>query len=416
MMPNTLAISGFRLADDEDRLRDSPLYQSIREEINRRSSPLSGSTDWERVHKLCEQLASGEGTDLLIAIYYTVAALKVRGIAGLADALELQVAVLSRPGGASLAPARRSELYRWLQGRIGTDVRNLRPGHSQLRELFRCERALQQIDRCLALLQPEARPELEALGFAIFEQVDRLETGRTISAAAPSHHSVTEVRHSRRPAIALAFTAGLVIAATGLALWPRLMPSSLTDRLLPAVVVPQIISPHESKVLLAEFDRHQLESSQDTLLAQYRAYVQQLITEPARLSSSVEPLADSLRQLYPDDPSVAAFYTDARNWSRQLQTQLDHLTRRFTTARTLAANLNRQIEAGNLEAAQSLAEDMEDYAISLSPFIARIGYIETLISQEQWSQAKAELTTLDNQIKALVIKKAALAVQLESQG
>lgn len=168
-------IEGLKPAGDTSRLRDSSDYQKIRSEINRRFNPLAGLTDWEKVRTLCEKVAQEEGGDLLVAIYYTVAAMKTRGLAGLANGLELQVSVLGTGHEDNDMPAaRRLELYRWMLGRIGEEVRAMRPEQGQIRELYRCERSLQAIDAFLSKQNGTKVDDLDALGFTIFEHIDRL--------------------------------------------------------------------------------------------------------------------------------------------------------------------------------------------------------------------------------------------------
>ncbi|WP_219079218.1 type VI secretion system ImpA family N-terminal domain-containing protein [Vibrio parahaemolyticus] len=80
---------------DSPALRAYPAYEAVREEINRRLSPLSGGVDWAQIKTHCEWLAKGPGIDLLMAGYWTIASLKTQGLPGLANGVELINAIVS---------------------------------------------------------------------------------------------------------------------------------------------------------------------------------------------------------------------------------------------------------------------------------------------------------------------------------
>ncbi|WP_434143223.1 type VI secretion system ImpA family N-terminal domain-containing protein [Photobacterium leiognathi] len=125
----------FRFVTDESELRNSDKYQLIRDEINRLNSPSYGKIDWEKIKRLCEELACTDGLSFLTTIYYTAALVKINGTSGLADGLELQFAVLKllfEKNKDSLIKC--AELYRWMIARIGDDLRRLDPNKSQIKD------------------------------------------------------------------------------------------------------------------------------------------------------------------------------------------------------------------------------------------------------------------------------------------
>jgi type VI secretion system protein VasL len=86
--------------------------------------------------------------------------------------------------------------------------------------------------------------------------------------------------------------------------------------------------------------------------------------------------------------------------------------RRFSRARTNAANINLMVENDKYVQAKALAKKMEDYAISLSPVYGRAMYIEELIAQGKVETSKRELETLLFNLKALNLKIALLENQV----
>lgn len=93
------------------QLREDNRYQQMRSEINRRQSPFSGGTDWEKVYDLAATLAMTDGVDLLAASYFSVAAAKTRGIAGLASGLELLLTVLAHSKEMALSARKSAPKY-----------------------------------------------------------------------------------------------------------------------------------------------------------------------------------------------------------------------------------------------------------------------------------------------------------------
>ncbi|PMN92263.1 type VI secretion system ImpA family N-terminal domain-containing protein [Enterovibrio norvegicus] len=407
-------IEGLKPAGDTSRLRDSSDYQKIRSEINRRFNPLAGLTDWEKVRTLCEKVAQEEGVDLLVAIYYTVAAMKTRGLAGMANGLELQVSVLGTGHEDNDMPAaRRLELYRWMLGRIGEEVRAMRPEQGQIRELYRCERSLQAIDAYLSKQNGTKVDDLDALGFTIFEHIDRLESRSASGAPAMP----VEVEVKKQNVNALIFFVGLTVGAVAIYLLLQLQGTrpNPTTQLTTALPEPKIITLEEAQQIHQEFGTEALSSHRERLLTAYTDKVSVLTasTSGDNLLEGIE-LANSLAYVFPEAPEVTLMNKNLQDWQEGLLAEVEELKQRFVTARTRAANLSLSAKNGNFSQVEALATGLENYAISLSPLIGRLTFVEQQIAEGNLERAKQELALLDADLKAITLEKALLEREIEA--
>ncbi|MEZ8025734.1 type VI secretion system ImpA family N-terminal domain-containing protein [Enterovibrio norvegicus] len=407
-------IEGLKPAGDTSRLRDSSDYQKIRSEINRRFNPLAGLTDWEKVRTLCEKVAQEEGVDLLVAIYYTVAAMKTRGLAGLANGLELQVSVLGTGHEDNDMPAaRRLELYRWMLGRIGEEVRAMRPEQGQIRELYRCERSLQAIDAFLSKQNGTKVDDLDALGFTIFEHIDRLES----RSASRTPAMPVEVEVKKQNVNALIFFVGLTVGAVAIYVLLQLQGTrpNPTTQLTTALPEPKIITLEEAQQIHKEFGTEALSSHREQLLTAYTDKVSVLTasTSGDNLLEGIE-LANSLAYVFPEAPDVTLMNQNLQDWQEGLLAEVEELKQRFVTARTRAANLSLSAKNGNFSQVEALATGLENYAISLSPLIGRLTFVEQQIAEGNLERAKQELALLDADLKAITLEKALLEREIEA--
>lgn len=396
-------MKNFQINSDEAQLRDSDEYQQIRSEINRRFNPLAGVTDWERVKLLCEKLACNHGVDLLVSIYFTVASVKTQGLQGLANGLELQSAVLSCDSTSTLPSSRITELYQWMLERIGHEIKSLRPGHSQLRELYRCERALQLIDSQLTLLSSGNIPALDSLGFTLFEHIDKLETTQSIS-------MVTKVEKSpivKWLGIAILLGVILGIGFSGLIqlfqYYHQPLESIITKSYSPNVFYSSTgLSLHEKPSI------ELLEKYRPELIAFYTSTIKRLVIEPYQSPSRVLALSTTLTKFYPNDSQVKLLAKTVEKWNNKYSNEFIRLSERFTDARTHIANLELFLEKGDITKAISQAKDLDQYAESLSPLLSRMLYIESMIKNKNNILAKQELTKLDMQLISLLLEKSRL--------
>ena len=394
----------FRIAT-HNNLRDSELYQQIRNEVNRRRTPLSGAIDWQQIGTLCRQLMTEQGTDLLMAVYFTVAQAKRSGITGLADGLELQLSVMACPASDDLYPReRRAELYRWMTARLASDIRDLAPDISQLRDFYRCERACQLLHERFSDYPKEQQPDLEAVGFEVFNHLDKLEQ-RCRGQIQIRTEQVTRTRLS-----ALVFTLGLVFGAgplLGYHFWQQ--PEPIEQMMLNTGTTPVILPASDTPKALTSINagwKPDQETEQKIATA-YVDYMDQLLLQsPWYNSLKTESISASFLSVYPDNDRLNSYQREVFQDHENQVVVLDALNRRFIKARTRAANLQQQLQSGvnraNWNRARRLSADLEEYAIGLSPVLARNLYIEDQIQQGNLTIAREELNQQAIHLKALL--------------
>lgn len=359
LIQDTLINAGhFELAQEPGQLRADDRYQQIRSEINRRQSLFDSGTDWERVYELAAEIATTQGVDLLVACYFSVAACKTRGVAGTASGLELILVVMAHSiDVAQMAPSKRTEILNWAIARMIPELKDLPLTQDNQREWYRCEYACQQLYELMHRKQPELMPNLDSVGFQIFEALDK--NGAPPSAFDMSQIAVAQKRGKRR------FTRLLLwlVAFTGVGSLSFYM--GLEDWL-------QVSASQGVMANWQRFDK-----------------VFELPQQPG----------DELK-VYPEQQDYLL--------------ELDKFYQRFAQSRTQAANLRLSLQhwqgsQNNLEELREQAKQLDTYASSLSPFLGRTYFIEGLINSGQLARAEQELTLLDKELKALLIKRSLLA-------
>lgn len=409
-------MSQFRLVSDETQLRESATYQQIRSEINRRFNPLAGGINWERVRGLCEHIGETEGVDLLVAIYYAVSAVKTQGLAGLANGLELQAAVNSKFAQSSVLPAaRRAELYTWMIGRVAPEIRALRPSINQLRDLYRCERACQSLHDMLSKSQPDHVPDLESIGFIIFEHIDQLEI-EARSCQLSAKENVDNVQKSNKKFRVISFFVGAALGTMAIIPFSQLGIGASTPTLALTTEqrVPKILSFDEGKALKSKFGSNTVEAYKTDLVSLYTNTAQSLVDKDIGQDfTQALALSESIQRLYPHDPNVSISREKLARWQQGTLQEIDKQYRRFAAARTRAANIHRLSQKGDIVAVRALSKDLEQYAISLSPLYGRAIYIEELMKDGSLEQAQSELNTLMNSLKGLSFKSSQLEQSLK---
>lgn len=151
-------------------LRDEPAFERLEVELAKLASPVhSASLDWNQVNTLAVELLSTKGKDLLVACYLTGGLLETRGLAGLADGVEVVADMLQTYWDKLYPPLRRirgrRNAMQWLIDRIQqrateTDWASLPPQEMEL--VTRLTAGLMSIDAVLAEKDDEA-PSIRAI-------------------------------------------------------------------------------------------------------------------------------------------------------------------------------------------------------------------------------------------------------------
>lgn len=395
-------VNRFKVTQKPALLRDDSRYQAMRTEINRRYSPLSGRVDWDKIKTLAESIAMDAGADLLTSAYYCVAVCKTDGVAGLATGLELMLAVLAHASKESSPSAEKTtEIINWMITRVTPDLKELLGTMDNVRDLYRCEYACQQLFELVQSYQQgdsaNVVPNLDTLGFLIFEKLDAVNQIHNVVPTLNNLKSKSKDSHRK-----LLFWRSLSVASVGvLAVTFVLLMSTLYRE--PQQVVDFLVA-QTSATKVSPVIVHNEPSA-----------VKRINTQIDELFASVPP-ANKDVLIYPQQ---VEFLID-----------LDKYYQRFSKARTRMANISQQIETlatntRKITQLKQMSTDLDQYASSLSPVLGRAYYIDEMLDTAQLTRAEQELGLLDGQLKSLLIKrmllkqewaKQALTLKMADQG
>lgn len=164
-------INQINITADEAALINSDDYIAMRKEINR----WFPSSDWAKVKRLGENLGREVGLNVITAVYYAVACVKLDGVIGLAYGLEIVFAALAAERHSNeLFGEKHAQQMRWLFRAIKDDVCSLQPSQQNLRDLYRCERVCIALRGMIGADHPAYPPGLEVLENTLFEFIDQL--------------------------------------------------------------------------------------------------------------------------------------------------------------------------------------------------------------------------------------------------
>ncbi|PSU17215.1 type VI secretion system ImpA family N-terminal domain-containing protein [Photobacterium kishitanii] len=409
----------FKFVDDESKLRNSTRYQLIRDEINRLNNPAYGKIDWDKIKMLCEDLARIDGLNFLTTLYYTTALVKEQGVSGLANGLELQLAALMHLYENKDSNLEKcADLYRWMIARIGDELRRLDPNQSQLKDLYRCERCCKEIYELFLDVHPQHVPDLEAISYVIFEHVDYLEGKLKLIEADKQNHINEQqdippklpLRNKHRIRLSWVFCLGLLLGLSVFAVkdYLRSTTNSLLKRVTAEKLEVQVLTSEQISQLQHQYSPSVFTDNKATIIP---LYLRQANDEINALSgkniAQALSLMNTVKQLYPKDAQIEQHQQYIADIRERFETQY----RRFKTARTNIANLQKTINQSRSNKLASLSEEINDYAIGLSPVYGRISYIEQQIVNKNQSEVQKELQQLDSEIKGLELKFSQLTDQ-----
>ncbi|MBD2814972.1 type VI secretion system ImpA family N-terminal domain-containing protein [Xenorhabdus sp. Flor] len=157
-----------------------PEFAVIRDEINKTSHPTQPEVNWMLVESLSLTLFKTNGVDLQTAIYYTLARMQLNGLAGFTEGCELLAGVIVSEWDALWPPQPqvRTDLLEWFHNRTGSILRQLDFTASDLRMIYRAERALQLIIDRLQQSDLKRLPRVENLLWFFQNAAKKLEKPR----------------------------------------------------------------------------------------------------------------------------------------------------------------------------------------------------------------------------------------------
>ncbi|WP_333701848.1 type VI secretion system ImpA family N-terminal domain-containing protein [Vibrio hepatarius] len=371
--------SVFTVGRQSTLLRENDTYHKIKDSINSRTSFLFGVTHWEEVHDMCTLLGTTDGLDFLTSSYYSVASLKVLGLKGLADGLELMLACYAQDiEHKQLTSHRKKEMIEWMISKVLSDLKVVNPNKESLRELYRCERALQELYELCKRYQPEELPNIESVAFIIFEYIDALETAGSKVSTSDSAQKATGTQKSdahrpkRKSYFKKSFAFAVMVGALVVGYW--------------------MYNPHAFDKILGTSKN----TPQDLMVLMKRQMNQSILQSNA---DWVKAVPDIEMFSSNNDEMQTSFETQReqlKQYSAEQGRLLDEELERFYLARTSAANIAKQMLASDANSVSAKA--LESYVLSLSPIYARLDYVENLIEQGSYCEAEKELLILDSRV------------------
>ncbi|CEE91007.1 Conserved Hypothetical protein with ImpA domain (probable component of SST VI cluster) [Xenorhabdus nematophila str. Anatoliense] len=157
-----------------------PEFAVIRDEINKTSHPAQPEVNWPLVESLSLTLFKTNGVDLQTAIYYTLARMQLNGLAGFTEGCELLAGVIVSEWDTLWPPQPqvRTDLLEWFHTRTGSALRQQDFAASDLRMIYRAERALQLIIDRLQQSDLKRLPRVENLLWFFQNAAKKLEKPR----------------------------------------------------------------------------------------------------------------------------------------------------------------------------------------------------------------------------------------------
>lgn len=162
-------------------LAADPRYHDLREEVDKLGALSGAPVDWRRVESLGTDLARDLPPDLNVAAYTAFARFKLRGLAGLCEALAGLCALLAAPppGLTPQRPKHRAHALEWLMVRLLPELRELVPAPAHVTDHQTLAAALRELRGAGRHALGDMSPSFSA----IVQVADALSAGS--SAAAP---------------------------------------------------------------------------------------------------------------------------------------------------------------------------------------------------------------------------------------
>ncbi len=411
------ASHNLRLTSDPKQIEDNDHYQAIRHQINNRM----GLPDWDKIKQHAEQLEREAGFNLLAAIYYATALAKTEGVKGLANGLEITlVALHQQAGGRKNAPQAAANALNWMASRVNEQIPPDQPVQADLSLLYRCERACYLLTRKI----PKDVFNLQTLQHAITQQIESKLTPPDDPAPEEEEFDAEppSPKKSSLP-LGVALVSTLVVVLIGeLLIWsvnpigPDKSPTTSNsrelvrhplDQIAPQTTQPQILNAQDVQTIRQTYQTPHLQQAKEQVIALYSEAIQRhLQAHKTGNIVQAEQLLETLNRLYPDAPQIEQQRSTLQTYLTTQREPIDTLLQRFRKFRTQAANLNQAIQKLDKKSRlnrtiRELGKALENYAISLSPLLARSLYIEDQQQQKNHPAAQRALDKLNQQINAL---------------
>ncbi|MBW5827605.1 type VI secretion system ImpA family N-terminal domain-containing protein, partial [Yersinia kristensenii] len=171
-------------------------FSALRDEIGKLHHPARPDVDWARVEQLCLALFRQNGVELQTTVDFTLARTHIAGLAGLCEGLELLAGLVSHQWTALWPPQThaRVALLAWLSDRLQQVWRTMTLCYGDLAQVYRAERALEQLCTQLQTLELKHLSKLDGVRLMLHNAALRLESAEA-SSDTPDRLSVP-IRHT----------------------------------------------------------------------------------------------------------------------------------------------------------------------------------------------------------------------------
>ncbi|HEC1649927.1 TPA: type VI secretion system ImpA family N-terminal domain-containing protein [Yersinia enterocolitica] len=171
-------------------------FSALRNEIGKLHHPARPDVDWGRVEQLCLALFRQNGVELQTTVDFTLARTHIAGLAGLCEGLELLAGLISHQWSALWPPQThaRVALLAWLSDRLQQVWRTMTLCYGDLAQVYRAERALEQLCTQLQTLELKHLSKLDGVRLMLHNAALRLESAEA-AADTPDRLSIP-VRHA----------------------------------------------------------------------------------------------------------------------------------------------------------------------------------------------------------------------------
>ncbi len=388
-------INQINISSDESSVMNSDAYIKVRDHINRHSF----TNNWQETKNLVEEINQNTGINFMAAVYYAVATTKTEGINGLASGLEIMLAAISKSEGDDTSQKKQSDAINWMLGLTKNEVKAFELSIEDLRDLYRCERACSVIKE---KYHTEQLPNLDTVQRLLSEFIGRLQ---------PTTTSVITLPRRNRTKLLLQGALSLAAIVSVIFLYSRELNASLFDVIEHYSPKPYSTLSDDLSVLSSRYGSHRINKAQAAIIEHYVAradYWTSLDKNQTLLQT--EDWLKQVENAYGTSPEVSRRLLSISERKQILLSNIDNLTQRFINSRTQIANFKQSIAQTtnitkkDLQRIKDKSVEIENYSISLSPFLGRAEYISKQISESNLDTAEGELRIFKRRVSGLLLK------------
>ncbi|WP_145590572.1 VasL domain-containing protein [Yersinia aleksiciae] len=194
-------------------------FSALRDEIGKLHHPARPDVDWARVEQLCLALFRQNGVELQTTVDFTLARTHIAGIAGLCEGLELLAGLISHQWSALWPPQThaRVALLAWLSDRLQQVWRTMTLCYGDLAQVYRAERALEQLCTQLQTLELKHLSKLDGVRLMLHNAALRLESAEADSdtpdrlTVQARYAGITEPQRQPQPTFSAATTSAPLV-------------------------------------------------------------------------------------------------------------------------------------------------------------------------------------------------------------